>query len=243
MRNSKVFYRPIEAAIRWSGLVRHERDILEVLQEKTIPEPEDFPKWPTLRLSTERIYDAIRNKELPFGIAGVTTQDDSRINDLHLTIRHVDLRAWMTRYYPGVRPAFLFTRAERYAAHPAITVDTLHALVFEREALRLQIEQRNREIQTLREKHVTLQKQSGTSPLENSSDALPSPRSETTYLHIVGGLLTLLLGRSPSGQPYSSFHTQESIITALVAHHGGRLGIATRTLEAKFAAARRSLTR
>lgn len=242
MRNSKVFYRPIEAAIRWCGLVRHERDILDFLQEKLVPEPQDFPNWPSLRLSTERIYDAIRNKDLPFGIDGVTTEDESRINDPHLTIRHVDLRAWMARYYPGIRPAFLFTRAERHAAHPAITVDTLHALVFEREALKFQIEQRNREIQTLREKQVSLQKQRGGS-LEDLPDGLSSSRSETTYLHIVGGLLTLLLGRSPSGQAYSSFNTQESIITALVAHHGGRLGITIRTLEAKFAAARRSLSR
>jgi hypothetical protein len=64
-----------------------------------------------------------------------------------------------------------------------------------------------------------------------------------TYLHIVGGLLTLLLGRTPSGQPYSRFQTQESIISAMIAHHGNKLGIAERTLEAKFAAARRTLDR
>jgi hypothetical protein len=237
----KVHYRPIEAAIRWSGLVRHERRILEVLQERPIPEPHDFPEWPSLRLSAERIYDAIQNRELVCGIDGVTTQDIPHINDSHLTIRHVDLRAWMTRYYPGVRPPFLFSRAERQAAHPAITVDTLHALVSEREALRLQIEQRNREIQTLRENQRVL-KQSGSVPAD-APDELRSLRSRTADLHIIGGLLTLLLGRSPSGQPYSSFHTQESIITALIAYHGGRLGIATRTLETRFAAARRSLSR
>jgi hypothetical protein len=238
----KVHYRPIEAAIRWSGLVRHEPRILEVLQERPIPEPHDFPEWPSLRLSAERIYDAIQNRELVCSIDGVTTQDIPHINDAHLTIRHVDLRAWMTRYYPGVRPPFLFSRVERQAVHPAITVDTLHALVFEREALKLEIEQRNREIQTLREERAALLKPSDSAP-PVASDELRSPRSETTYLHIVGGLLSLLLGRSPSGHPYSSFHTQESIITALMAHHGGRLGITTRTLETKFAAARRSLSR
>jgi hypothetical protein len=47
-----------------------------------------------------------------------------------------------------------------------------------------------------------------------------STRAETTYLHIIGGLLRLLLGQSP-GNPYSSFKTQESIVSAMVAHFGG----------------------
>ena len=69
------------------------------------------------------------------------------------------------------------------------------------------------------------------------------PRSESTYLNIVGGLLTLLLGKSPSGMPYSSFLTQEAIISAMVAHHGNAMGINERTLQAKFAMARRNLQR
>ena len=69
----------------------------------------------------------------------------------------------------------------------------------------------------------------------------PGPRSESTYLNIVGGLLTLLLGKSPSGTPYSSFLTQEAIISAMVAHHGNAMGITERTLQAKFALARRNL--
>ena len=57
----------------------------------------------------------------------------------------------------------------------------------------------------------------------------------------MGGLLTLLLGKSPSGTPYSSFLTQEAIISAMVAHHGNAMGITERTLQAKFALARRNL--
>jgi hypothetical protein len=51
-----------------------------------------------------------------------------------------------------------------------------------------------------------------------------------------------LLGQSPSGLPYSSFKSQESIVDALVAHFGGELmGVTQRTLHAKFAAANRKL--
>lgn len=237
---SKVYYRPIEAAIRWSGLARYERQILDALESKKIPEPGDFPRWPALRLNTERIFDGIVNKELPYGIDGVTVQDDSCIDHPHLTVRHVDLKSWMTRYYPEHRPEFLFSPIER-RLYPTITLDSVQALVLEREVLKSQVTHFDREIQVVRSQYSALLKKSGAVTRTDTSDGPLSPRSEATYLHIVGGLLTLLLGRAPSGQPYSSFKTQESIITAMIAHHGERLGIAERTLEAKFAAAKRKL--
>lgn len=67
-------------------------------------------------------------------------------------------------------------------------------------------------------------------------------RSETTYLNIIGGLLALMLGKSPAGNPQSSFENQAAIIAVLLAHYDGKPGIAQRTLEDKFAAANRSLT-
>lgn len=227
--HSKVYYRPIEAAIRWSGLVRHEQRILDVLRDRRSPAPDDFPRWPTLHLNFERLYDAIMNKELPHAINGIAVHDGSPVNDAVVTIRHVDLKAWMARYYPDQRPPFLFSNIERQV-HPVVTIETVNALVVERDALRSQLNGRDREMHQRRAQSDT------------SAEALTA-RAETAYLHTVGGLLTLLLGQSPSGQPYSSFRTQESIISAMVAHHGGRLGISERTLEQKFAAAKRSLSK
>ncbi|SDZ55003.1 hypothetical protein SAMN05421547_1341, partial [Delftia lacustris] len=66
-----------------------------------------------------------------------------------------------------------------------------------------------------------------------------SERAETTYLNIIGGMLTLMLSQSPSGVPYSSFKTQEALVSALVAHYGGTMGITERTLNGKFANAKR----
>jgi len=237
---SKVYYRPMEAAIRWSGLIQHERPLLEFAKNKKIPEPEDFPEWPELRLNLERLFDAIVNRELPIAINGVSIQDPAGIDDPNLTIRHVDLKTWMTRYYPEQKPDFLFSWIERQAL-PAITVDAVQALLFERDALKFQIEQRNAEIQMLRHQQSTYAREKESLFRSNATDGKLGPRSETTYLNIVGSLLSLLLGRSPAGQPYSSFKTQESIISALIAHHGDRLGITVRTLEAKFAAAKRTL--
>ena len=80
-------------------------------------------------------------------------------------------------------------------------------------------------------------------PIVAPADSALRSRSETTCLHIIGAFLRLILGQSRAGQPYSSFRTQEAIITALVSLHGERLGITERTLQAKFAAAKRALAK
>ncbi len=69
-----------------------------------------------------------------------------------------------------------------------------------------------------------------------------TPRSETTYLNIIGALLNLMLTQSPGGQRYSAFNNQAAIIDMLLSHHSGKPGISQRTLEAKFAEAKRQLT-
>jgi hypothetical protein len=237
LHDSRVFYRPIEAAIRWSELTRFESRILGVVGDKGIPDPDDFPRWPMLRLNTERIFDALRNRELPYGKAGITCDDASLLDDPGLTVRHVDLKVWMARYYSDQRPAFLFDDIERQL-HTAIRLEAVQALLADREALKVQLAEREQSFDTLQIQHQRLRKET-----ENQSAAYRevTPRSETTYLNIVGGLLTLLLGKSPGGTPYSSFQTVESVISALLAHYEGRPGISERTLWAKFTAAKRQV--
>ena len=57
------------------------------------------------------------------------------------TIRHVDLKAWMIHFYPDQRPAFLFDAFKRHL-HPAVSVDTVQALIMDREALKFQLADR-----------------------------------------------------------------------------------------------------
>ena len=87
--------------------------------------------------------------------------------------------------------------------------------------------------------HPDDKKHTGEHP--DGGDKPLTQRAETTYLNIIGALLDLMLGKSPSGKPYSEFRSQEAIIDALLAHHKGKPGIAERTLAEKFAAAKRSL--
>jgi len=133
----------------------------------------------------------------------------------------------MRRYYPEHRPGFLFSRSERIA-HPIITLETGQALLAERQAMQVELEQYRRRIKTLSKQSV-------------SSPSGISRRAETTYLNIIGAMLELMLGRSPSGRRYSSFDTQEAIISTLIACHGDRMGLSERTLHGKFAKARKTL--
>jgi hypothetical protein len=107
---AKTYYRPIEAAVRWCGLLRFEQRILEALEQRAMPEPGEFPRWPLLRLYAERIFDALTHGELPGGKAGIVL-DSQRpaLDDPELTVRHVDLKAWMSQFYPGDRPGFCLT--------------------------------------------------------------------------------------------------------------------------------------
>ena len=232
---SDVYYRPIDAAIRWAGLLRFRDEILAAVQHRHLPAHLDCPRCDELRLYTDRIYDGIYHGELPYGQNGITSNDKTLWDSPALTVRHIDLKQWRLHYYPGQRPPFLFSRIERIA-HPVITMESGHALLVEREALKSQLEQCRRQLHALQER----QKLQGPAPPACNLCPL-SDRAEATYLHIIGAMLTLMLGRSPSGTPYSSFNSQEAIASALVAHHGHLMGITERTLQAKFAQAKRKL--
>jgi len=238
---SEVYYRPIDAAIRWAGLFRFKDDILAAARFGRLPARLECPRCNELRLCTDRIYDAIFHGELPYGLNGITINDASLLDSPDLTIRHVDLKRWMLRTYPGQRPTFLFSRHERIA-HPMITVESGHSLLIEREALKSQLEQCRRQLHGVQEqqkKQSPLNPHNPTNPLSPLSPL--SDRAETTYLNIIGAMLTLMLGRTPSGAPYSSFNSQDAIISALTACHSNLMGITERTLQTKFAQARRRL--
>ncbi|MGQ0697527.1 MAG: ATP-binding protein [Panacagrimonas sp.] len=236
---ARTRYRPIEAAIRWSGLLRFESRILAQIGQRQIPDSTSFPRWPMLRLYAERIFDALANDELPCSQSGLLSlAGHAPLEPPELTIRHVDLRAWMMRFYPAEKPAFLFEDTER-AVHPGIGADTVQALLAEREVLRMQFADHLHVHELLRAEHEALVQTHAACLTEKNHADVPRPRSETTYLNIIGGLLTLLLGKSPGGRPYSSFQNMEAIISALLAHHAGRPGMAERTLWAKLAQARR----
>lgn len=238
---SKVHYRPIEAAIRWTRLWKQEREILEVLQDRSIPNPDDFPQWPALRLNAERIYDGLRNGDLPYGVNGHQAAPDTSLEDPDLTIRHVHLREWMQRYYPDQRPRFLFGALER-RIYPAISIDDVRALAFECDSLKSLLAERDAEIGALRVELRALLRNIDKVPRHHSSVEPLSRRSETVYLHIIGGQLELLLGKDAPNGKVQRCRTQEEVIAALTERYGKRLGMTKTTLENKFSLANRLLS-
>lgn len=66
----KAFYKPIEVAIRWCGLIQHETMILSAVGEATMPRIDQFPHWPCLRANAEKVIDAILHGDLVCGRDG-----------------------------------------------------------------------------------------------------------------------------------------------------------------------------
>jgi len=228
---TKTFYRPIEAAIRWAGLLHHEPIILDcALSPRKLPPSLVCPRQHELQLCLDRIYDGIDNGELPYGQNGITSNEAALLDSPALTVRHLDLKRWMRTCYPEHCPNFLFSDSEQLA-HPTLTLEAGQALLIERQTMQTELAQCHRQLHVLQERC----RHQPTPPHPISE------RAETTYLNILGAILDLMLNRSPSGRRYSPFETQAAIVSALVAHYGSRMGISERTLNGKFAKAKQVL--
>lgn len=237
---AKIFYHPIDIALRWCDLMEYEAQILEAAYTCPNVLKTAFPQWPCLHANTEIIFDAVYNGELTYGCFGVSVPPGTQVDHTQLTIRHTDLKLWMSRYHPDQRPSFLF---ETQADHrSAISINSYLALQADRDALQLQLKNSEQAYQTLldRLQIIGLEKENISQLLKTKNKV--SDRTEIVYLHIIGALLNLLLGHSPSGKPHSVFHSQAGIVDNLTAHHKSLVGITKRTLDEKFAAAKRSLS-
>ncbi len=236
---TKLFYRPIEAALRWCNLIHHESEILEATRSRPKSVVDLFPQWPGLQATIEKIYDGIRNGELPYGCLGISVPTGTAVDPYQLTIRHPDLRHWMHVFYPDQKPAFLFESGRHTLEN--IRVGTFLALQADRDVLL-------RELNALQQQHqevlldlqaIGLERDELRSMVEAHGQL--SERSELTYQNIIGALVNLILDKSPAGHPLSVFKNQAAIVDAVVARHMETPGLSKRTLDEKFAAANRSL--
>lgn len=147
----------------------------------------------------------------------------------------------MAENYPNQKPAFLFDVVEQQI-HASITIDAYQTLEAENKRLSIRLENAVKTFQ--QQKHEISELQGERDSLRQMVDNAVQNidgRSETTYLNIIGGLLSLMLGSSPSGRKLSEFANQGAIISAMLAHFEGIPGISVRTLEGKFAEANKSL--
>lgn len=237
--HTRIFYRPIDAALRWCDLIRYEAQIMQAVWSRPEELKALFPQWPGLHATTEKIYDAVRNGDLPYGCLGISVPMGTYVEPYQLTIRHSDLRRWMQVHYPDHKPAFLFESGSN--AHEKISLGTFLALQAERDALL-------RELDTLQRHYQDILVDIQTIGLERDdlkkmvrTHGQLSERSELTYQNIIGVLISLFLDHSPAGKPLSVFKNQAAIVDAIIARHKDVPGLSKRTLDEKFAAANRSL--
>jgi hypothetical protein len=167
----------------------------------------------------------------------VPTEEHVAPERRHISRQH--LKEWIADQFPSDKPAFLFDEIERNS-HTAINKDAYQALQAERDGLRARIEKAADEYRKLRVERDEL-----ITEIEKLNEQIKPVkdlglRAETTYLNIIGGLVALFLMKSPAGKPHSVFSTQSALIDQLMANFK-KPGITERTLQEKFAAAKKSL--
>lgn len=241
LRAYHAYYPVPAAAMLWCGVPPD--DVQDELN-RISPHPHirgvfTHPFIPCFEVRCRIIHDAIESRTLP------ASRENGKVTDEHIAPerRHVSrehLKAWIAKEHPADKPAFLFDEVER-KTHSSINADTFRALQADRDAARAELEKaKARAADTIREMEAMRGERDSLRAIVEKMNA-PGERAETTYLNIIGALLGLMLGKSPSGQKLSSYDNQAAIISALLAHHEGKPGIAARTLEEKFAEANRSL--
>lgn len=181
---AKPYYRPIEAALRWCGLISHEVKILTATGENHYPALGTFPQWPCLRTNAEIIFDAIENGDLPHGRDGKTVAHGDHVAKGRLTIRHTDLKAWMLQHNPGQKPAFLFDEVER-DTHAAINTKSFQALQVDRDALKDRIEKAEAWRDKIKPEYKRLQEENNA--LRNAASEL-NANERTSLLLIIDAL-------------------------------------------------------
>ncbi|WP_126979490.1 hypothetical protein [Saezia sanguinis] len=240
LRGKKVVYHPIEAAILWSDAHEEEKEIFESIDFNVKSSSykctlELLKRWPSVHLNAQRIYDGIVNEELCYCKNGIKKNSDGMsLNDPELTIRYVDLKRWISVYYPDEKPKFLFNCIEQ-KIHSFIDTESISMLLMERDTLRSRILLYEEKLTELKRSLEKKQAPTDSSPIRLHQ------RSESTYLSIIGALLWLILGSTPSGKPYSILKNLEAVITIILAQYKGYPGLSECNLRTKFAAAKKSL--
>ncbi|MGZ8927958.1 MAG: hypothetical protein ACXW03_05825 [Methylobacter sp.] len=243
------YYSVPQAALLWCGVPidRVDKELALALPISSSSEAGKsilkHPYIPCLEPRCRAIQNAIKENKLKVGRDGGRTfyMENDHVAYSRRTLTRTDLREWIAREFPNEKPAFLFDEIER-STHTAINAETFRTLQADRDALATRLEKAKKAYRNLQQEYDAIKGERDSLKTIVEKMAAPGERAETTYLNIIGGLLGLMLGKSPAGKQQSVFDNQAAIISALLGHYEGKRGIAARTLEEKFAAAKRSLS-
>lgn len=237
MVSPKSTYRPIDAAILWCGLAAHQEEILQVALSPTGNLLKQFSQWPFLNVYVERIYDAIACGDLPATYLGHPVTPADRFDRAHLAIRYCDLRLWIERYYPDDKPAFLFSKQIDHCQ--CVSLGAYLALKADLDAAERALEKMRHAYTALLKEMTDQEDRRHEVSARTGAFEAPSDVSTSVYFMIIGALLAIMLGKSKSGLLQSIYRTQTAIVDAITTQFPGFPGLSKRTLDRKFAEARR----
>ncbi|BCL62317.1 receptor protein-tyrosine kinase [Desulfomarina profundi] len=233
-----AYYIP-QAAALWCGVpVEVLKQILSQATE-TSRNIYAHPKISCLEPRCRAIHDAIDNNKLACGRDGKSPVFDSEdhVAPERRTVSRQDLKEWIVKEFPSNKPEFLFDEVER-KTHSAINAESFRALQVDRDALQRQLQSAKESI-----KMMELQKYEVAAKLKQYEERLKcldnaiNPRSEKTYLNIIGALLEVVTGTFKG----ETFTSETQLRDFIEEKFDDLRGVRSRTTARIFAAAKRAL--
>ncbi len=238
----KAYYTsyPVQvAAALWCGVPPMDlQDVLSVAVE-TGRNIYAHHKISCLEPRCRAIHAAIDNDKLLCGRdgRGRAFESQDHVAPERRTIARQDLKEWIKKEFPSDKPEFLFDKIER-ETHAAINVDSFRALQADREALERQLKTANKNLQEMETKYYeAIAKLKQYEARQNQPGTELDQRAETTYLNIIGALLSCLTGDFKE----TIFPSEAALRTFIDEKYDGYYGLTSRTLAGKFAAAKKSI--
>ena len=240
VRAHYTFYPVPHAAALWCGVPAEMIDT--VLSQASMIARNIFnhPQIACLEPRCRVLHDAINNSKLPCGRdgRGRWLESEEHVAQERRTISHHDLKEWVAQEFPTDKPDFLFDEIER-ETHSAINAESFRALQADRDALERKLESSRQTIQRLElEKHEATAKVKQYEAQGQSLDAGIDPRSEKTYLNVIGALLEVVTGTFKD----ETFSSETQLREFIAEKFDDLRGVRPRTTADIFASAKRALT-
>lgn len=235
----KSCYHPIDAAILWCDLADHSAEILQVEISHSGELLKHFPQWPCLHFHVERIYEAIACGELPATFLGGPITLNDHAERVYWSIRRADLRAWFALNHPDEKPEFLFPKNIDHLE--CVNLNAYLAVQAERDFYAREFKKMHQALDSLAEDMEAYKERERQFTAQLDAVGPASDASTSVHQTIIGAMLAVMLEKSKSGQPRSIYSTQAAVVDAITSLFPGVSGLSKRTLDRKFAQARRLL--
>ena len=233
-----AYYIP-QAAALWCGVPIDSLNLILGEATSTGKNIYSHPKISCLEPRCRAIHDAIDNDMIPCGRDGKgrRLESEDHVARERRTVSRQDLKDWIAKEFPSDKPDFLFDEMER-KTHFSINAESFRALQADRDAMQRQIKSARETIEKLElEKYEAVAKvKQFQERLKHLDDGI-DPRSERTYLNIIGAFLEVVTGTFKG----VTFSSETQLRDFMAEKFDGFRGVATRTLADKFALAKKAI--